>query len=395
VISADGRYVAFGTDGQDLAASNQPRLPAHGPWFYNVYVRDMRTGLVQLVSIGRRHTLANTSIDNFSMSADGRYFAFQTAATNMVADDSAGRRLPNGQVLPDVYLRDRIAGTTIRIGRASRPDGYGKYHPSTSPDGRYVAFYSNDPKLIPAPTTYSECGDTAIPGACGFIHQLDPPYQVYRFDRVTKRTAIASVSPTGVAGNFDSELPDQGAVLSTGGRYLVFSSNATNLVPGDDDQQTGFLVDGTPDVYVRDMTTGTTTRVSVGLAGLPGDNLSSDATISANGEWIAFDSIAENLAPGDTNGIAPGVTDVSSQEQGEDIFIANRLTGNIARVSVDSDGQQANGDSYRPVISGDGSCVAFISRADNLVANDTNQWSDGFVHCYQPPASLIPTAARS
>jgi hypothetical protein len=146
--------------------------------------------------------------------------------------------------------------------------------------------------------------------------------------------------------------------ISVDGRFVVFDSEAGNLVPGD--------TNGLADVFLRDRQLGTTTRVSVDAAGAQVAG-GGGPTISADGRFVAFDSGANNLVTGDTNNFA-------------DIFVKNTQTGAVSRVTVDSAGTQANNDSSSPSISGDGRYVAFVSDASNLVANDVNGAADVFVH---------------
>jgi len=148
--------------------------------------------------------------------------------------------------------------------------------------------------------------------------------------------------------------------LSADGRYVVFSSTATNLVPKD--------TNGLRDVFVHDRQTGLTTRVSVDSAGNEANGEAGDHfSISADGRYVAFDSPATNLVPGDTNGF-------------RDIFVHDRATGQTTRVNLSNTGSQANDWSWRPVISGDGSLIAFGSVATNLVPNDTNGKEDVFAY---------------
>ena len=126
--------------------------------------------------------------------------------------------------------------------------------------------------------------------------------------------------------------------ISADGRFVAFSSDATNLVPGD--------TNGTADVFVRDRQTGTTRRVSVGSGGAQGNGLSVDPAISADGRFVAFASDATNLVPGDTNGA-------------DDVFVRDRQTGTTRRVSVGSGGAQGDRVSFDPAISADGRFVAF------------------------------------
>ena len=194
-------------------------------------------------------------------------------------------------------------------------------------DGRYVAFTSGAPNLVP--------GDT------------NGGWDVFVHDRQTGTTTRASVSSAGIEGNGASQLPS----ISRTGQYVAFTSHATNLVPGD--------TNGQRDVFVRDLIAGTTFRVSVGTGGTQGNLACSSASMAADGRWVAFDSNSSNLVPGDTNGVS-------------DVFTHDLWTGTTLRVSVDSNGVQGNGPSTEPSISRDGAFVSFTTAAWNLAPGDTN-----------------------
>ncbi|OLB81512.1 MAG: hypothetical protein AUI14_03060 [Actinobacteria bacterium 13_2_20CM_2_71_6] len=171
-------------------------------------------------------------------------------------------------------------------------------------------------------------------------------------------TTRVSSSLTGGPGNGHSEFP----ALSVDGRYVVFQSGADNLVPGDTNLQT--------DVFLRDRVTGAIERISVSTAGVQGvgpSGLFVPSAVTPDGRYVAFQSFARNLVPGDTN------------EQ-VDIFLRDRQAGTTTRVSVDSSGAQATGGSFGAAISSDGRYVMFTSVAPNLVPDDTNGTKDVFVH---------------
>ena len=172
---------------------------------------------------------------------------------------------------------------------------------------------------------------------------------------VTGATTRVSVATVGTQANNDS---DESAI-SGDDRYVAFDSTASNLVTGD--------TNGVQDVFVRDQVGGYTTRVSVGSGGAQANGVSNSPAISADGRYIAYQSLASNLVAGDTNSRS-------------DVFVRDRVTGATTRVSVASDGTQANNLSQRPAISADGRYVAFSSDANNLVAGDTNGCDDVFVH---------------
>jgi Tol biopolymer transport system component len=180
---------------------------------------------------------------------------------------------------------------------------------------------------------------------------------------VVKRASVASDGSQANRWSF-------GSAVSGDGGIVAFTSMAGNLVPGDDN--------GTEDVFVRDRATGRTERVSVASDGTEADALCEDAVpgavcasgspaVSRDGRIVAFSSVAGNLVPGDDNGSL-------------DVFVHDRVTGSTERISVASDGAQANFHSDEPAVSRDGRIVAFSSVASNLVPGDDNGSLDVFVH---------------
>ncbi len=214
--------------------------------------------------------------------------------------------------------------------------------PALSGNGRFVAFASWASNLVP--------GDG------------NGAFDVFVRDRVLGTITRVSVSSAGVEGNGPSRFP----AISDDGRFVAFESDATNLVPGD--------ANSVWDIFVHDRQTGTTTRVSFNAASGPNSGGGFAAPLSGDGRFVAFHSAANTLVPGDTNNES-------------DIFVSDRQTGVITRVSVDSAGAQSNNDSYFPAISADGRFVTFYSTATNLVPGDTNNMEDVFVHDRQTGAT--------
>ncbi len=324
-ISADGRYVVFQSSASNLVAGD-----TNDNW--DVFRRDLATGDIVRVSVADNETQANLGSYHPSISADGRYVAFYSNATNLVGGDDT-----NGQT--DVFVRDLTAGTTVRVTVAddeTQANGY-SFNPSISADGRYVAFYSIANNLVGGDDTNST-------------------NDVFVRDLTAGTTVRVSVADDETQATNDSYDPS----ISADGQRVAFASLATNLVGGDD-------TNNRSDVFLRDLTDGTTTRVSVDSA--EAQALGDDSyfpSISADGLFVAFYSFAPNLVTGDTN--------VSS-----DVFLRDLTAGTTVRVSVDSAEAQANGYSYNPSISANGRYVAFSSEASNLVAGDTNSRSDVFV----------------
>jgi Tol biopolymer transport system component len=328
-ISADGRYVAFTSEGTNLVAGDTNDAQ-------DVFVRDRTTGATTRVSISTRGTQANSSsYGPAAISANGRYVAFSSSATNLVAGDTNGTT--------DVFVRDRVTGTTTRVSISTRGAQANGGAPAISADGRYVAFISSASNLV--------AGDT------------DGWQDVFVRDRISRTTTRASVATGGTQANRDSYGP---AAISANGRYVAFGSSASNLVARD--------TNGTSDVFVRDRVSGTTTRASVAAHGTQGNRVSAQPAISANGRYVAFGSNASNLVAGDTNGIV-------------DVFVRDRVAGATTRVDVSTRGAQTAHtdpdttleDSEQPTISADGRYVAFLSGAGNLVTRDTNAARDVFV----------------
>ena len=330
-ISADGRYVAFSSDASNLVAGDSNGRT-------DVFLHDTQTGTTTRVSVDSAGGEGNQVSIAPSISADGRYIAFMSAADNLVAGDS--------NVGWDVFLHDTQTGATTRISVDSAGgEGNGdSMLPSISADGRFIAFMSVATNLVGGDTN----GFTDI-----FLH-----------DTQTGATTRVSVDAAGVESNDHSNRP----ALNEDGRYIAFTSEATNLVAGDGNGRT--------DIFLHDTQTGATTRVSVDSSGNEANGSSGRyrPAISADGRYIAFVSGATNLVTGDSNGR-------------RDVFLHDTQTG-TTRVSVDSAGVEANfGSDNGPAISADGRYIAFSSGATNLVAGDTNGFTDIFLHDTQTGAT--------
>jgi Tol biopolymer transport system component len=320
-VSADGRFVAFQSYATNLIPGDTNGNP-------DIFLRDRQTGLTTLVSVDSSGVHGNDASFYPAISSDGRFLAFRSYASNLVSGDTNG--------VPDIFVHDRISGTTTRVSvdSAGGQSNASSNVPSISSDGRYVAFESSATNLVAGDANGVE--DV-------FVHDLQ-----------TGATIRVSVDSGGSEGDGASGYNS----ISGDGRYVAFISAATNLVPGDTN---GFL-----DVFVHDLQSGSTTRASVDASGFQGDADSLRATISSNGRCVAFHSLADNLVPGDTNGIP-------------DVFVRDLQAGTTTRVSVSSSGAQASGNSLNPSISYDGRFVAFESLATDLVSGDTNARMDVFL----------------
>ncbi len=321
-LSAKGRVVAFASGATNLVAGDTNAAT-------DIFVHDLKTGQTVRVAVDSAGGQGNDSSFVPSLSANGRVVAFDSLATNLVAGDTNGHR--------DVFVHDLTTGQTVRVSVDSVgvQGNFGSFVPSLSANGRWVGFASGATNLVAGDT--NEAGDV-------FVHDL-----------TTGQTVRVSVDSASAQGNDSSSDPS----LSANGRVVAFQSFATNLVAGD--------TNGAGDVFVHDRRTGQTVRVSVDSAGVQGNSSSFDPSLSANGRWVAFQSFATNLVAGDTNG-------------DRDIFVHDLTTGETVRVSVNSAGIQGNSESFFASISAKGRVVAFTSDASNLVAEDTNGDSDVFVH---------------
>lgn len=295
-----------------------------------------RPGTTERISVGLNGEEPNGASFVAETSANGRFVALSSLASNLIPGDTNQSE--------DVFVVDRVTGEVERVSVAG--DGSPGNDTSTdaaiSADGRLVAFFSHATNLVPGDT--NGLGDV-------FVH-----------DRATGETRRVSISTQGVEGNESSKDAD----ISGDGRFVVFESGASNLVPFDNHGPCFGLSQGC-DVFVHELGTGTTERVSVSAAGAEANGPSGwGPAISHDGRWVTFYSFASNLVPGDTNSTA-------------DVFVKDRTTGAIERASVATDGAQGTGGSLASSVSDDGKVVAFDSSAGNLIPADGNRFSDVFV----------------
>ena len=320
-ISADGRYVAFQSPAANL-------VPGDTNGDIDVFVRDLVAGTTEIVSVDSSGAIGNDVSGFPSISADGRYVAFHSYATNLIPGDA--------NTGSDVYVRDRVAGTTEKVSLTStgaQPTLGASFVPRITEDGRYVAFHSTVANLV--------TGDSN--------NQTD----VFVRDRVAGTTERVSVSTAGVQGNGLS----MNARITADGRFVAFTSFASTLVPND-------TVNG--DTFVHDRLTQTTERVSVATDGTPALGRSEIGAMTPDGRFVAFSSTADNLVANDTNGST-------------DAFLRDRLLETTRRVSVNTGEGQPQGNAFPTSISDDGRFVVMHSFAQNLVTGDVNGSVDVFV----------------
>jgi ribosomal protein L24E len=345
-MSANGRYMVFDSDGKRVIAGQTEQDNSR-----DVYLYDRTTGSIERISGGLNGAPANIPTNNCegstgvrcgsqraTISADGRFIAFWSNATNLVANDTNGHF--------DAFLYDTSAHTMTLISKGDQgaPADGDSRRPVVSRDGSYVAFESAASNLLPT------CG---LLTGCPAGSDKNNADDVYLYNVADGSVTLVSATAGGAAGNGGSNRP----TLSGNGRRVLFQSSATNLGPNDSNGAVN-------DIYMRDFASGQTTIVSTGPSG-QSDKASDSPSISADGRWVSFDSKATNFAAGDTGG------DV-------DIFVKDLDTGAIHQASVQSGGAQATGTNGSTVvgsdstISADGRFVAFWSNASTLVPNDTN-----------------------
>ena len=379
-ISRDGRFVCF---------SSSPYLAGWNLSITAGIMRDRLTGTSECVTVDNAGVPKDSIISSgLDLSRDARFVAFCSVVSDVVPGDTNG--------VTDVFLRDRIAQTTERVSISSSGVQANAQcgNPSITDDGRFVAFISPADSLV--------AGD------------VSGTWDVFVRDRALATTELVSISSAGIQANGGCGF----ACISDDGRYVAFTSAASNLVSGD--------TNGRVDAFVHDRQTGVTKRASVATSGAQSNGDVWGLNMSADGRFIAFMCDATNLVPGDTNGQAdifvrdlrlrttecasvafngfPGNGGSRAAQISEDgrfvsfttsssdliqgfptpgggVFVRDRLLGSTEIASIRTDGLLANnGASEQGSISADGRFVAFVSDSTDLVPNDTNGHRDVFLH---------------
>lgn len=345
-ISDDGRFVAFESDATNLVVGDT-NLSS------DIFVHDITTGQARRVSISSAGGQADGSSFAASISQTGRFVLFQSNATNLLVGDTNG--------LSDIFVHDRdtdgdglfnepgaIATTRVSVSSVGVEANGASFAPAITPDGRFVVFASDATNLV--------IGDT------------NSVTDIFVHDRQTGQTVRVSVRGDGAQADGPGNFPS----ISSDGRFVAFESTATNLVTGD--------TNGVSDIFVHDRDADEngifdeaggilTVRVSVGAAGVEADgasNMGSGTALNRDGDKVVFLSAATNLVNSDFNNIT-------------DVFVHRLSSSTTSLVSVDASGNQANNVSTQAAISRDGQFIAFSSNASNLVTGDTNGVGDAFI----------------
>ena len=293
--------------GSPSISANGQKIAFHGfsSGHSHIYVWDRTAGTLTNISVTPGGA-ASTSGNCFSaaMSGNGRYVAFESFKNDLVSPNTNGVR--------HIFVRDLQTNVTeqVSLSTAGVQGNTNSTVPAISAEGRFVAFASYASNLVADDVNFVD--------------------DIFVRDRLLGTTELVSVSSAEVHANTNMGVESQPPSISADGRYVAFEHGASNLVADD--------TNGTFDIFVRDLQLGTTERVSVSSAGVGGNGSSRWASIHPGGRFVAFVSEASNLVDGDTNGVA-------------DIFLRDLSTGRTTRLSVATDGTQADGGSNVPVAS--------------------------------------------
>jgi len=364
-LSVTGRYVAFSSLASDLVGTGNDTNSSYDIFVYDRQTADTTVASKTSGTFSLKVANANNNSFDPAISADGRYVAFDSDATNLVPTDLVA------DISSDIFVHDRTLNTTERVSvaLAGAPRNGDSFKPSISADGRFVSFYSSAANLVAGDVNgvadvflYDRNADTTtrVSGASGgavFGNAVSdngarvafesPPggalKQIFVWTSPGPATAIT-------AGNGDSRVSG----ISGNGRFVVFDSDASNLVAGDNN--------GVTDVFVHDLTAGTTTRVSVGNTGAQANGASfalGHKAISDDGNLVVFESDATNLG-----GTGSPV-----------FYVRDRAAGTTTALA----GVAATQNSTGVTISGDGLVAAFVTDDGSIVAGDTGGLFDVFI----------------
>ena len=334
IISGDGKFVVYHHKTENLAISNRPpsSCPRPAATSSQVYRTNLTTGETVLVSVGTDGCYANGETTFPYTNDDGRFVVFMSFASNLVANDTNARS--------DIFLKDMNPnGATTRI--SQRQNGAQLSGPSNRPSingaGTKIVFNSNASNVV--------AGDTNGQTDC-FLYNV-----------ATGAAGIERIS----LGDNDQQLNGYNFRCDIAGDAdaVVWVSDATNVMTG---------VPGTPNrsVYVRDLAAGTTELISKTPTGSYPTKTSTRAAISANGQFVVYQSTASDILPGDP-------------DTNTDVFRYDRVTKQTVEVSVSSAGARVSAASTRGVVNSDGRYVAFVSNSGKLVTGDRNKTRDIFM----------------
>ncbi|PYK65805.1 MAG: hypothetical protein DME21_00070, partial [Verrucomicrobia bacterium] len=349
-VSADGRFVVFVSRADNLVPNDRNGT-------FDVFVRDRAAGKTILVSVNRDGTRSGNGASlAASVSADGRFVAFESLASDLVAND-----INNA---PDIFVRDLVAGTTTLVSVSLdgvSPGNQASSWPVMTPDGRFVLFESRASNL--ALNDLNNASDLFVRDMTAGTNTL------------VTRDRFGTFSAMGGGPVFSDT-----ARISDDGRWVAFTSAASNLIANDNNQKS--------DVFVRDLLNRTNILVSVATNGIPANNNSGSPAMSADGRYVAFQSPANNLV-------------VNNLLVTSNVYVRDLVARTTALVSVNQTGGfNPTNSSFGPVISADGRYVAFQSMANDLVADDNLPTTfvpalDVFVRDMQSGATTLASSHSS
>lgn len=392
VMTPDGRYVAFSSAASDLVASDTNGIP-------DVFVRDLSTGITVLASPGAAAVGTSSGSDLPEITPDGRFIAFLSSATNLVAQPTSTR---------EAYLRDTLQGVTY-VASAGAHDLIASnsvvYSHHLSDDGQYLAYQANSAMLansgfvlrynLTSGLTDLVCSN-AVPALWGqrrvrtldltpdgrfvtFIARPDAALQstnlaVFRWDGQTGTTILASSDLSNALPTFGvSDWP----VIDPTGRFIAFASSATNLTTN--------VMAGEFHFYLRDTQAETTRLLDLGAGGVgSAKSFLSVPCLTPDGRWLAFDCTDADLVPNDNN-------------QAYDVFLCDLSTGALELESVRQPvlpSQTPPGSSARPTaaVSAAGRFIAFASNARNLTPNSSTALQALYVRDQLAGTNLLVSA---
>lgn len=321
-VSANGLVVSFESRSNNLLGGDFSDTK-------HIYVSDRSSGALDRGSVSSSGSIANSDSHSAQLSGNGRYVVFVSSASNLVDSDSNGA--------DDVFRYDRDTKTTERVSAplaGTEFDG-ASTDPDLSSDGRFVVFSSSASNVI------EQDGNDAS--------------DVFVKDLETGQVELISVALDGQVGNRRSMLPR----MSADGRYVVFVSDATNLVEKDSN--------GARDVFIRDRISGVTERVTLSSANKQLARNSTAPDVSDDGRFVVFETLSDEVVDQDRNGF-------------RDLYLRDREERSTVLVSGTPFGDSGNGESWAGRISGNGQFIVFSSRANDLVEDDTNEVADVFAY---------------
>ncbi|MFA0833580.1 MAG: Ig-like domain-containing protein [Methanobacterium formicicum] len=392
-ISADGHYIAFSSNANNLIDNDTN-------YCSDIFVRDRLLNITERISISNTGEEGNGDSYESFISPDGRYVTFTSYASNL-GNDVNGYR--------DVFVRDRLLNVTQRLSVSSTgEEGNGdSYEPSISSDGCYVTFYSYASNLVENDTNgvndifvynrllktiklisisfngeeaNSDSYEPFISTDGNFIvftsyasnlveNDTNDASDVFVFHQKLNTIKRVSVSFDDGNGNNDSFEP----CISSDGRYIAFSSFASNLVENDTNIR---------DVFIFDQISGVTERVSISNADEKSIENNYNPSISGDGRYVAF--VSGNTKPA----VSKSLSSFENEDEIVDIFVCDLWSKITRKITISSTGEEANANSEDPVISGNGQYVAFRSYATNLVQGYDNDYGNIFVHDIDNTASI-------